>query len=206
MKFTNTLGRRAVSTVGSEFVTLETTEGGFKMGSVVSEQLGVKDGDALQVVEGQDEDGMPNGVIYIGKGKAGVPMLDENGKEQVDGRGRTMYEEGQEPQGATIRNINENGAYQRFAGAAAWATLGGSNDVKKVYKLGEGVDATLETENGTLTTTLYPLEYVKDEAKIIRKKKEDGAEESEEEAEERAALEADNGFRTPGSEFNDEEL
>lgn len=206
--FKNVLGRRTVATEGAAFVTLETTNGNFKMGSELSAILGVSDGDALAVQ--QDEN---SGTYFIGKGLNGTPDLDAEGKEQVDARGRIVYVEGKEPFGATVRNINEGGAYQRFSAAAAWADLGGSNDVKKVFELGEPVDATLDTESdhGTFSTTLYPLVFVKDEEKIVRETKkvaDDTAKDNAEapvDAPSDAGAQVDPEFASP-SDFADEEL
>lgn len=209
LQFENVLGRRAsVVVAGGETVTTETSTGNFKMGGALSAKLGIKDGDALTVQKAGD-------VYYIGKGKNGVAELDENGKEKTDDRGRTVFVEGQEPFGAIVRDINEGGAYQRFSASAAWSGLGGSADVKKVYTIGEGVDVSLEMPNGgTHTTTLYPLVFSKDEAKIVRAKKADSESADSAVADasvaqndvavQGAVTEVNDGFKAP--DFNDEEL
>lgn len=202
LQFESVLGRRAVATEGSAFVTLETTQGNFKMGSIVSDQIGVADGDALVVAS-------PDGgkTYFVAKGRNGVAELDAEGNELKDERGRAVYDKGNEPFGATVRNINEGGAYQRFAASAAWAALGGNNDTKKVYELGEGVDANVPAPDGTShSCTLYPLVFVKDEEKIVRTKKEATDALADTVADTVADTNGTEGFVAPQSDFQDEEL
>lgn len=195
LQFESVLGRRAVATEGAAFVTLETTQGNFKMGSELSDVLGVSDGDAILVAQPKGSD-----TVYLAKGRNGVAELDADGNELKDERGRLIYAEGNEPFGATVRNINEGGAYQRFAASAAWASLGGNSETKKVFELGEGVDANVPAPDGSShSCTLYPLVFVKDEEKIVRTKK-DASDVSEE-----VATETEQ-FQAPVSNFADEDL
>lgn len=198
LQFESVLGRRSVATEGTAFVTLETTTGNFKMGSVVSDLIGVADGDAILVAQPKGSD-----TVYLAKGRNGIAEVDAEGNEVKDERGRATYAEGNEPFGATVRNINEGGAYQRFAASAAWTSLGGNSETKKVYELGEGVDNNVPMPDGsTHSCTLYPLVFVKDEEKIVRTKKEDSGDASEEVATETAQDE----FAAPVSDFSDEDL
>lgn len=157
--FENLVGRRELKGEFEAVVIAEVTKGNFRISPKVSEQLGVTDGSFITMQKAGD-------VIYIGKGKDGVAKQDENGNYELDNRGHRVYSE--EGFGALAREVNPGSGLLKCSIASAWSAIGGSTEVKKVYELGEGVDQTLNTGKGTFATTLYPLIFVREEAKAER--------------------------------------
>lgn len=166
LQFENQVGKRETKSNFEEVVTAEVTHGNFRISPKVAEKLGVQDGSAITMQKAGD-------VYYIGKGKDAVYQTNEDGSPATDARGRRVAVEGKEAFGATAREITPGSNVLRFSTSAAWMGLGANGETKKVYTLGEGVEASLNTGNGTHTTVLYPLVWERDEAKAERASKED---------------------------------
>lgn len=161
--FTNLVGRRDVKGEGEAVVIAEVTKGNFRLSNEISNQLGITDGSFVIV---QHE--ATTGKVFIGKGKDGEALKDEAGNYIVDPRGHRQYNKGQEGFGALAREITPGTGVIRVAVSSAWQEVGGSTEEKKVFTLGEGVDVNLPTGNGTFSTTLYPLEFLRTEPKLER--------------------------------------
>ena len=184
LQFENQVGKRETKSNFEEVVVAEVTAGHFRLSPKVVEKLGVQDGSAITVQKAGD-------VYYIGKGKDATLQKNEDGTYATDARGRRIAVEGQEGFGATARELSPGSNILRFSTSAAWMGVGATGEVKKVFKLGEGVETTLNTGNGTLTTVLYPLVWERDEPKTERgQKSEDEGENLDAEATQRAVQNA----------------
>lgn len=159
LQFENLVGKRQAKGELEEVVIAETARGNFRITPKVAAKLGISTGSFVTMQAS-------NGTVYIGKGKDGVAKMNEDGSFVTDARGHRVYEK--EGFGAQVTEINPGTNIYRLSVAAAWTTAGGNEDVKKVFELGEGVEATLPTDNGTFTTVMYPLVFLRDEAKQER--------------------------------------
>ena len=171
--FENLVGKRGTQGESEAVVIAEVTSGNFRISQKVAAELGITDGSFITMRRA-------GGKVFIGKGKDGVPQVDEDGNYVTDKRGHRVYEEGKEGVGALAREITPGSGVVRFAVAAAWEACGGDTEKKQIFTLGEGFEQALPTGNGTYTTTLYPLEFLRTEDKIERKassKNEDGEKE-----------------------------
>ena len=174
MQFFNLVGKREAKGANEEAVMLEPTRGNFRISPAVAKQLDIVDGSFVTVQEAEI-DGKT--VIFIGKGKDGVATKDENGNDVFDARGRRIYEEGNEGFGAATREINPGTNIFRFSVASGWEKLGGDTDKRKYYTLGEGMEVTLPVGDGQVhTTVLYPLEFEREEDKLVRNSSDDTVE------------------------------
>lgn len=164
VQFFNAVGKRTDSTskVESDVIIAEGTLGSFKMMPDVASKLGVKDG-SFVTVQTFVIDGVTR--VAIGKGKDGVVKLDEEGKIVVDNRNRRVFEV--DGFGAMVTEIAPGTNILRFSVASAWKDLDMKDgEVKKLFKLGEGGTVTLPIGDGEqLTTELFMLDFVRNEAK-----------------------------------------
>lgn len=174
LQFENLVGKREARENNEAVVIAEATHGNFRVTPKVAEQLGITDGSFVAVQKSGD-------TFYIGKGQDGVAKKDEAGNYETDNRGRRVFEEGQEGYGALAREVTPGSNILRFSVASAWQGLGADGTTKKVYELGEGVEAQLNTGKGTYTTMLFPLVHLRDDEKQERvgAKKEEAAEAAE---------------------------
>lgn len=186
--FENLVGRRETKGESEAVVMAEVTKGNFRISSDVAAELGITDGSFVVMQHEKNSD-----KVYIGKGKDGVAVVDENGNYVLDARGHRTYEEGKEGFGALAREITPGSGVIRTSVSAAWAAIGGDADKKKLFTLGEPVTAALPTGNGTFSTTLYPLEFLREEDKMERTasaSKEDAVQEDN-----GSAVQEDNNFQ-----------
>lgn len=187
--FENLVGRRETKGEAEAVVMAEVTKGNFRISSDVAAKLGITDGSFVVMQHEKTTD-----TVYIGKGKDGDAIVDENGEYVVDARGHRTYEEGKEGFGALAREITPGSGVIRTSVSAAWAAIGGDTEKKKLFTLGEGVEVTLPTGNGTFATTLYPLEFLREEDKMERNSsdKKDGSNSNEDA---NGQVEESNGFQ-----------
>jgi hypothetical protein len=188
LTFKSLIGARTAKASLENAIIATTTKGDFKITKSMQAALGLKDGDFVSVVEGE------NGEVYIGKGVNGTVQFDDNGQEEKDARGRVIYLEGQEGYGSVIRKASENSDNLKMTNASAWLTLGCTGEENIYFKVGEGVEAQVPmNDKGDMhQTTFFQLEEYKRVAKSTSgKADEDGIEVEEEEIE--TAI-ADNDF------------
>lgn len=181
VQFFNAVGKRTDSTskVESDVIIAEGTLGSFKMMPEVAAKLGVTDG-SFVTVQTFVIDGVTR--VAIGKGKDGVLQRDEEGNVVLDNRKRRVFEK--DGFGAMLSEVAPGTNVLRFSVASAWKDLGmGEGEVKKLFKLGEGGTVVLPIGEGdSLTTELFMLEFLRDEAKqasVGTKKSKDDAPASE---------------------------
>lgn len=160
LQFENLVGKREAKTNLEEVIIAEVTAGSYRITPLAAAKLGITDADNVTVQKAGDQ-------YYIGKGLPGVAKVDENGDYVLDNRGHRVFEEGSEGFGASTREISAGSNVFRFSNAASWQGLG-SSDAKKIYTLGEPIEANLPTGKGTFTALLYPLVWERDEAKAQR--------------------------------------
>ena len=164
VQLSNAVGKRTDSAIKAEgdVIIAEGTVGSFKMMPEVAAKLGVKDG-SFVTVQTFVIDGVTK--VAIGKGKDGELKRDEAGNVVLDNRKRRVFEK--EGFGAMLSDVGAGTNVLRFSVASAWKDLDmGDGEVKKVFKLGESGTVVIPTgDGGDLTTELFMLEYVRDEAK-----------------------------------------
>ena len=161
--FENLVGRRETKGENEPIVIADVTKGNFRISADVAASLGLQDGSFVVMQHEKTTD-----QVFIGKGKDGVALVDEEGNYILDERKHRQYEEGKDGFGALAREITPGSGVLRTAVASAWAAVGGNSDKKRIFELGTPVDATLPTGNGTFATTLYPLVFLREEDKMER--------------------------------------
>lgn len=176
LQFFNATGVRQPKSVNESVVIAESTRSSFKLMPAVCAKLGVQDGDYVTMQMTKDENGVVTGV-YIGKGKNATYVTNEDGSIALDERKRKVVAKGGEGFGALASELTTGTNVLKISVASAWDALG-NTEVKKHYALSdEPVTAQLPTGNGEyLTTTLYKLEFIKNEEKVVRATKADKAE------------------------------
>lgn len=189
LTFKSLIGARTAKSSLENAIIATSTQGDFKITKAMQAALGLKDGDFVSIVEGE------NGEVYIGKGINGTPVLDENGQEEKDARGRVIYVEGEEGYGSVIRKASLNSDSLKMTSSSAWLNLGCSADENVYFKVGEGVEAQVPmNEDGDMhTSTYFQLEEYKRVPKSTSVKAEDeGEEEVEDNVED--AIASDENF------------
>lgn len=178
MLFTNITGKKETKGYNEALVIACPTVGEFRLTPLAQKQLDLKDGDAI-LINVHPED---TSRVFLAKGIAGVPVRDENGVIQKDGRGRTVYEEGS-ALGAVVRTASEGSVNLKFTGAAGWNALGAETSKNKFYTLAEpiegGIETGRETETGdkeVYTTNFFELIFKEEKVKAERKAGEAAAE------------------------------
>ena len=178
MLFTNITGKKETKGYNEALVIACPTVGEFRITPLAQKQLDLKDGDAI-LINVHPED---TSRVFLAKGIAGVPVRDENGVIQKDGRGRTVYEEGS-ALGAVVRTASEGSVNLKFTGAAGWNALGAETSKNKFYTLAEpiegGIETGRETETGDkeiYTTNFFELIFKEEKVKAERKAGEAAAE------------------------------
>lgn len=178
MLFTNITGKKETKGYNEALVIACPTVGEFRLTPLAQKQLDLKDGDAI-LINVHPED---TSRVFLAKGIAGVPVRDENGVIQKDGRGRTVYEEGS-ALGAVVRTASEGSVNLKFTGAAGWNALGAETSKNKFYTLAEpiegGIETGRETETGDkeiYTTNFFELIFKEEKVKAERKAGEAAAE------------------------------
>lgn len=181
MLFTNITGKKETKGYNEALVIACPTVGEFRITPMAQKQLDLKDGDAI-LINVHPED---TSRVFLAKGIAGVPVRDENGVIQKDGRGRTVYEEGS-ALGAVVRTASEGSINLKFTGAAGWNALNGETSKNKFYTLGEAIEGGIETGRLTETgdkeiheTSFYELIFKEEKAKSERKSADADADEEE---------------------------
>lgn len=181
MLFTNITGKKETKGYNEALVIACPTVGEFRITPMAQKQLDLKDGDAI-LINVHPED---TSRVFLAKGIAGVPVRDENGVIQKDGRGRTVYEEGS-ALGAVVRTASEGSVNLKFTGAAGWNALNGETSKNKFYTLGEAVEGGIETGRLTETgdkeiheTSFYELIFKEEKAKSERKSADADADEDD---------------------------
>ena len=172
LQFFNATGVRQNKAVNEEVIIAESTRASFRLMPAVVAKLGIKDGDYVTMQIGKDENGVIQGV-FIGKGKNAVYSTDENGNFILDSRKRKVEDE--PGFGALASEQTPGSNILKISVASAWDVLG-SSDVKKHFTLSEeGTTVPHPIGNSEFhTTTLYKLEFLKDEAKVVRQSKKAG--------------------------------
>lgn len=179
--FKNITGKKEGKVYTEPVVKVCPTPGEFRLTPVAQKVLDLQDGDfALISVHPED-----NSRVFLAKGITGVPVRDENGVIQKDGRGRTVYEENT-GFGAVVRIASEGSSDLKLTGAAGWNAIGGDIGFNKLYTLGEGMEAGIPTgkddEKGDPeihVTMFYELIFKEQKVKSARKGK-DGDDEDDE--------------------------
>ncbi len=168
LQFFNATGVRQPKSVNENVIIAESTRASFKLMPAICAKLGLNDGDFVTMQMTKDDSGVVNGV-YVGKGRGANYQKDAEGNFILDDRKRKVAIVGQEGFGALASEQQAGSNIIKISVASAWDVIG-SSDVKKHYSLStEGVDVNLPVGDGTMhTTTLYKLEFVKDEAKVER--------------------------------------
>lgn len=167
LQFFNLVGKRETKGTDEATVMLEPTRGNFRISPKVALQLGITDGSFVTVQEAVVNAETGETQVFIGKGKDGVPAVDEAGNFIVDGRGRKKYTE--DGFGASVKEINPGTNIYRFSVASAWESLKGDTDKRMYFTLGEGVNVNVPIGDGAVhTTTLYPFVFDKEEDKMVR--------------------------------------
>ena len=181
MLFTNITGKKETKGYNEALVIACPTVGEFRLTPLAQKQLDLKDGDAI-LINVHPED---TSRVFLAKGIAGVPVRDENGVIQKDGRGRTVYEEGS-ALGAVVRTASEGSVNLKFTGAAGWNALGAETSKNKFYTLAEpiegGIETGRETETGDkeiYTTNFFELIFKEEKVKAERKAGEAAVEEDD---------------------------
>lgn len=187
LTFKSLIGARTAKSSLENAIIATSTQGDFKITKAMQTALGLKDGDFVSIVEGEE------GEVYIGKGINGVPATDENGQEEKDARGRVVYLEGQEGYGSVVRKASMNSDNLKMTSASAWLNLGCTGEENVYFTVGEGQEAQVPmNEEGDMhVSTYFKLEEYKRVPKSTNVKAEDEGEEVEDNAIE-SAIEDDN--------------
>jgi hypothetical protein len=171
MLFTNITGKKETKGYNEALVIACPTVGEFRITPLAQKTLDLKDGDAI-LINVHPED---TSRVFLAKGIAGVPVRDENGAIQKDGRGRTVYAEGS-ALGAVVRTASEGSVNLKFTGAAGWNALGAETSKNKFYTLSEGIEGGIETGNvdekgdkEVYETVFFELIFKEEKAKSERK-------------------------------------
>jgi hypothetical protein len=173
LQFFNATGIRQPKSVNEDVLIAESTRASFKIMPAVCAKLGIQDGDYVTMQFTKDANGVVDGV-YVGKGKNAIFKKDEDGNFMLDERKRKIADV--EGFGALASELTPGTNVLKISVASAWDVLGNS-DVKKHYTLAEeGVTAAIPIGNGEYhTTILYRLDFLRDEEKVVRASKGEGA-------------------------------
>lgn len=162
LQLVNLTGKRTAKEIKEEFVIVSPVEGEIKLLPKVAQKLGISDGDNVSIVGARDENG-EIAAVYIGKGKNGTPVLDENGEQVYDKRNRQVFVENSSF-GSIARATTTGSTTLKITVTAGWHDLGGDTNLNKFFELGEGVEAAVPTtskEYPEHVSTYYPLSFVK---------------------------------------------
>ena len=168
MLFKNITGKKEGKTFNEPVVFASPTTGEFRITPKVQKILDIEDGDFMLTVVGpKDEQG--NDTVFIGKGRKGVQLVDENGEPLRNKIGKFLYEEGT-GFGAVARKSSERSPLLKFSGSAGWHALGCDNDSTSTYTLGEPIEGQTETGNGDelFDGIFYQLVFKGKKAKVQR--------------------------------------
>lgn len=193
LKLRNITGKKTAKGFEEDAVIASPTQGEFKVTPSIQKLFGIKDGDCMLTLV--DEDEVSGKVtVYVGKGRSGEAILDDDGNKQYDERGRVVIVEGSDF-GAIVRPAAANSPLLAFTASMAWKQAGASTEFNTYFSVGEPVEAEVleneEDENSaTFVGTFYPLTFDKKIAKLARKSKGESDEEEGEGDDENATPDA----------------
>lgn len=140
--------------------------GDFKITPKVAKELEVEDGSAMVVVE-------LGGQIYVARGMDGKPIMNDDGEQVTDARGRRQFEK-DSLYGVLLTPTSEGSRLLKLTATKAWEMLesvkdGEGNEVDTEnnvvsFTLGKGVEGTIPEDKTGIKgyaheATFYPLEY-----------------------------------------------
>lgn len=180
LNFVSLSGKKEQKVYDAAEVLVTSTKGDIKLTPLVQALLGVKDGDSLATVSPTDENGVIiPGVVYIAKGKTGIPVKDEAGNIVKGANNHPLIEDGSS-YGSVLRTASEGSPLLRTSAAVAWQNLGGDAELVKHFTLSEGAEGQVPTgvklangEDELFTGIFYKLEFAKEVKKAARKVKKD---------------------------------
>ena len=119
--------------------------GSFRIPPKVALALNIEEFDTVSLFSDTNEETLQT-YVFIGKGKKGTALLNEDGSHQVtENRGTIIYDENDPSDGALVRATTEGSDILCCTSAAAWKALGG------------GTDKELELEIESIGEMDYPL-------------------------------------------------